>query len=396
MKHVTRLGPRLTLTIIGCGVLLSGIAVAAGTAVTLNGGDTAALSCAGASLSIQTANKTSANVSCVPSSTPTPPTTPPPTTPPPPPGTFAPGENVHASNTGYAGDGLTAANLTPVSGSVTYGSAFNGQTISGKAYSDTINLTGSNITVKDCSLTYSGRNAFGFNIYGTNNHVDHCTVTSPAGGEMYEPMFIQPGSTGAQVTYDDISRGENLITTYGASPMIANDYLHDSCGCGDPDGIELYGGSNVTIQNNRIDYGGMYEAPINIAPWSNYKVQGALIQGNYLDHGQSIMIIDNQNTSCSTSGSPGTGTCLNDVVVERNAMGGHQCPSSNSQCFHTFHATLNDENRPFVQTDAQEAANPNAVEWPTTGDNVNRWEESADIETASTPKDGDVAIPGGN
>ncbi len=248
-------------------------------------------------------------------------------------------------------------------------------------------ITGSNITVKDCSLTYSGSRAFGFDIYGTNNRVDHCTVTTPtATGEMYEDIMIEPGSTGAQATYNDLSRGENLLTTYGASPIIANNYMHGSCGCGDPDGIELYGGSNVTIQNNRIDYDGLYEAPINIAPWSNYKVQGALIKGNFLDRGQSVILIDNQNTSCSGA----TGNCVNGVQVIDNAFGGHQCPSSNPQCFYIYHPSLNQQGRPFVQTEAGLTANPNAVLWPTTGADVNKWEENSDL----TPdKDGQVVIP---
>jgi parallel beta helix pectate lyase-like protein len=302
---------------------------------------------------------------------------------------YAPGEDMRAANTGYAGDGLAASDLTPVSGSVTYGTAYNGQTITGKAYSGTVTLSGSNITIKDCSLTYSGSSAFGFDIYGTNNRVDHCTVTSPGNGEMYEPIFIEPSSTGAKVTYDDISRGENLLTTYGASPTIANNYMHDSCGCGDPDGIELYGGSNVTIQDNRIDYDGMYEAPINIAPWSNYKVQGATIRGNFLDHGQSVILLDNQNTSCGGGTKP-VGDCLINVVVEDNAFGGHQCPSSNPQCVSIYHPSLNYEGRPYVQTAADQAANPNAVLWPTTGTDVTKWEENTDL----TPdKDGQIVIP---
>jgi len=46
-----------------------------------------------------------------------------------------------------------------------------------------------------------------------------------------------------------------------------------------------------------------------------------------------------------------------------------------------------------VQTDAALAGNPNAIEWPTTGADVNRWEESNDIATSSTPHDGDVVTP---
>lgn len=326
--------------------------------------------------------------------TPTPTITP---SPPPPPGSFAPGQDMHASNTGYAGDGLTAADLTS-QGAITYGSAFNGQTITRKAYTGHVSITGSNITIKDCSLTVSGTNAFGFDIYGTGNRVDHCTITSPAGGEAYEPVFIEPSSIGAQVTYDDISRGENLITTYGnnactsatppaacvgAAPVtITNNYLHDSCGCGDPDGIELYGGSNVSIVNNRINYDGAYEAPINIAPYGSYKVQGVTIRGNFLDHGQAMMLIDNQNTSC-----PGaTGNCLVNVKIVGNAMGGH----SNPAYLGIYAALENYENRPFVQDDAGLAGNINAIEWPTTGTPVNEWQETGSLSPNRT---GQTVLP---
>ena len=313
---------------------------------------------------------------------------------PPPPVFFAPGQAMNATNTGYAGDGLTAADLTPVTGPVTYGTAFNGQTITGKAYSNTVTVTGSNITIRDCSLTYGGLDTFGFRLAGSNNRVDHCTITSPAGQSMYEPVFFNPGSNGNSATYNNISRGAQAITTYGVNVTIANNYTHDTSTASDstqhPDGIEVYGGGPVLIRDNRIEEDNPYDAPINVAPWGSYKVQGLTVQGNFLDNGQSIILLDNQNSSCAGA----TGDCLINTRVLRNAFGGHQCPASNVYCFHVFHPTLLYEARSFVQTDAALTSNPNNVLFPTTGPDVNRWEESNDIATPSTPHDGDIVTPG--
>src|SRR5262249_6242731 len=147
----------------------------------------------------------------------------------------------------------------------------------------------------------------------------------------------------------NISRGENALTTYGTHVTIENSWLHDAAldsqPSDHPDGIEVYGGGNVLILNNRIveDSGpamtgpGMFDSPINVAPYNSYKVQGLTIQGNFLDNGQGATLIDNQNPSCDT-GNPvhATGDCLIDVTVTGNAFGGHQCPASNPQCIGIF------------------------------------------------------------
>jgi len=326
--------------------------------------------------------------------TPTPTATPPP----PPPGQWAPGEAINAGNTGYAGDGVTASQLTPTA-SMTYGTAYNGQTITLKAYTGEVDITGSHITIKDCSLTNGGDASIGFNISGSYNTVQNCTITSPAGKSMYEPVWIFGDHN--SVIRDNVSRAENLITTYGNNVTIQENYLHDAAidsnPSGHPDGIEVENGVNTLIVNNWIVEGcgpcltgpGMYDSPVDIGGYASYKVQGVTVQGNFIDNGQSNVLIDNQNSKCSGA----NGDCLINVKIVGNAFGGHQCVASNPQCFHVFHCCLLYENRAFVQTDAQLAANPNSVEFPTAGAGANKWEESADIETPSTPHDGDVVIP---
>jgi len=327
---------------------------------------------------------------------------------PPPPGPFAPGESLNATNTGYPAAGANAcpSGLTP-SGPVTYsasGTATNPIVISCVAYTGEVDIEGSYVTVQNCTLTNGGLNSIGFLLNGNHDTIQNCTITSPRNAQggcaqsMYEPIWIfKDGNT---VDGVNISCGENALTTYGTHVTIKNSWLHDAAldsqPSDHPDSIEVYGGGTVTILNNRIVEAcgpcmtgpGMYDSPINVAPYNSYKVQGLTIQGNFLDNGQGATLIDNQNPSCTGA----TGNCLINVKVVGNAFGGHQCPASNQQCIGIFTSLENYENRVFVQTDAGLAANPNAIEWPTTGPNVNRWEESADIETSSTPHDGDVVV----
>lgn len=306
--------------------------------------------------------------------TPTP-TTPDPTPTPtttPPPGFYASGEARNATNTGLAGDNITPSQLT-ASGSVTYGTAYNGQTISLKAYTGEVDITGSNITIKDCTVTRGGLNSFGIRLAGSNNTVQNCKITAPAGQSLYEPVFINPGSDGNKVLNNDISRGENLLTTYGTHAVIAGNYMHDVALDSDPsdhpDGIEVYGGGPVAITNNRIEEDNQYDAPVNAAPWGSFTLTDMTVSGNFIDGGQSVILLDNQNAN----------GFIRNTRVTGNAFGGHQCPASNSGCFHVYHPLLNSDGRATVQTEADLAANPNAVLWPTSGAGVNKWEECDDL-----------------
>jgi len=301
----------------------------------------------------------------------------------------APGQAMNAVNTGYVGDGVTADELTPVPGTVTYDSTFNGQTITRKAYTGRVNVTGSNITIKDCSLTFGGLNSIGFNLRGNNDTIDHCTITAPPGQSLYEPIWLFGDHNFA--TANDISRGENLLTTYGTNAVITRNYLHDVALDSNPadhaDGIEVYGGGPTLIRDNRIEEDWPRNAPINVAPYNAYTVTGLTIEGNFIDDGQSDVLLASLNPNHLIDG-------LTNTRILGNAFGGHQCPASDPNCFHIFHPTLNYHNRaPFVETETDLAANPNAMLFPTTGPDVNRWAESNDIATPSTPHDGDIVIP---
>ncbi len=292
------------------------------------------------------------------------------------------GVGMNASNTGFVGDGVSEGSLTP-DPTTTYGTAFNGQTITGKLYTHRIDITGSNITIKDCKVYTGGLDVFGINIRGSNNTVDHCQVVAPPGQSLYEPIFISPGSDGAKVTRNDISRGENLLTTYGTHATIAENYMHDvalDSNPGDhPDGIEIYGGGPVLISSNRIVEGSLYDSPINAAPYGSYTLTDMSVVDNFLDNGQAMVLIDNQNNS----------GFIRNTRVERNVMGGHTNPDTNNS-FGRYKALENYESRPILQTEAQLAANPNAILWPTSGPDANHWGECSYL----TPdRSGQVVVP---
>jgi hypothetical protein len=335
-----------------------------------------------------TAPTLSPSSSTPPSSAP-PPSTPPslsPSTPPsstpPPGGTGSSGEAINATNTGLAGAGVAASSLVTTAGT-TYGSAFDGQTISGKLFTGRVNISGNNITLKNCKVLTGGPGVYGIDITGDNDTVRNCDVSAPPGTSLYEPIFLSASSDAATVTRNNISRGENLLTTYATHAQITENYLHDvalDSNPGDhPDGIEIYGGGPVLIAANRIEEDNLYDSPINTAPWGTYTLTDLTVADNFLDGGQSMTLIDNQNSN----------GYLRNTRILGNVMGGHTNPDTNMS-FGIYKALNNADRRPIVQTETQLAANPNAILWPTTGTDTNHWGEC----TGLTPdRTGQITLP---
>lgn len=320
-----------------------------------------------------------------PTPTPTPTTTAPTPTPTTtaPGGFHAPGQDMGASNTGFLGDPAT---LIPAATTV-YDSTYDGQTITGRAYTHRVDITGTGITIDGCTMTNGGLNSVGFAVFGDGVTIQNCTITSPPGQSMYEPVWLLPGDDGATIRRNNISRGENLMTTYGTNALITENYLHDvalDSNPGDhPDGIEIYGGGPVTISNNRIIEGNLYDSPINAAPYSSYTLTDMTVAGNMLDNGQAMTLIDNQSTA-----QPGAAGIRNTRILA-NAMGGHTNPSTVTS-FGIYKALENYEGRPTLQTEAQLQANPLGILWPTTGADANYWEETAPL---SPNRDGLIVLP---
>jgi len=298
------------------------------------------------------------------------------------------GEQMNATNTGLAGDGISASSLTPVSGSVTYGTSFNGQTISMKSYTGTVTISGNNITLKDCKVYTGGLNVDGIVVTGDNDTVQNCLITAPPNQSLSHGVWIPTtGSDSAHIYRNDISRSDNLLTTYGTNVQIMYNYMHETENASDPsdhpDGMEIYGGGPVNIQYNRIVEGDLYDSPINAAPYNNYTLTDMSVVDNFLDNGQAMTLIDNQSTA-----QPGQAGIRN-TRIERNVMGGHSNPDTNGS-LGIYAALENYDNRPIVQDEAGLTANPLAILWPTSGANANHWGECSDLVPDKT---GQIVLP---
>ncbi len=226
-------------------------------------------------------------------------------------------------------------------------------------------------------------NTFGIRITGNNDRVENCLITAPAGQSLYEPVFINPGTSGAVVNRNDISRGDNLMTTYGSNAQIIENYMHDVALDSDPgdhpDGIEIYGGGPVLIARNRIVEGDLYESPINAAPYGSFTLTDMSVVDNFLDNGQAMTLIDNQNSS----------GFIHNTRVERNVMGGHSNPDTNNS-LGIYAALENYDGRAILQTEAQLTANPDGILWPTSGADANHWGECSDLTPDRT---GQIVVP---
>ena len=294
------------------------------------------------------------------------------------------GQSVNASNTGPAAD-----NVTPVaSADSTYDATYSGTAakptvITAKAYTRTVTITGSYITVKDCSLTNAGTNSFGFLVRGSHIVIDHCAIQAPAGQSLYEPIYIDTSATFVTVTRNNIARGEQALSTYGSNVVIQNNYMHDESNAttgGHVDGLEIFEGTNISIDGNRLIELGNDDGVINVSPYrTGESVSNLSITGNFLDGGSHILLIDLQS-----SGS------IRNTRVTGNAFGGAQYWSGDPTGYGFFHALLDADGRGTVATESALASNPNAILWPITGIGANYWAESANL----TPtKNGQVVLP---
>lgn len=293
MKHAGRMGRRLTLIIVGCGVLLSGVAVAAGTAVNLKGGGTAALHCAGQSLSIQKPNKTSANASCVASSastsTPTPPA--PTTTPPPQTTNCLPSPHLcgfpDSTTTGVPAE----VTLQPYTGPTTITAA--GTVIDDADVHGPLYIQAANVTVKNSRIYLNSNDTGGQNVAlwvkpaGTGFTASHTEVTGNLNGQSYCIAAIANDSTGASFDAVDMHGCGDGIR--GGDLSLTNSYMHgfwfgliNGVGVDTPhaDCIQgLYGDSNVLFDHNTCN--NPNDAPPPGSPgYSNSVVQLGAEGGN--------------------------------------------------------------------------------------------------------------------
>lgn len=282
-------------------------------------------------------------------------------------GAITHGSQVNASNTGIAALGLTDGDLASTAGT-TYST--NGQTVTNKLFTDTITVSGSNIILQGCKFTFGGgANTKCLVVTGTNVTVRNCTIL-PSSGSWYMGIHAT-GGTGLTVDACDISGCENNMSVDAGvdSVTVQYSYLHAASNASNPSGhrdaLELYGGSGHVVKLSRLTHPAGETAVINIAPWfGSASVANASIDDCFIDGGNMHFVVDLQSTGSITN-----------TRVRRNKMGGHTDPAVIGR-----YAALNDvDGRGIVNTEAALAANPNAILWPTTGPDVNRWDECSDL-----------------
>lgn len=281
------------------------------------------------------------------------------------------GQQVNASNTGIAGVGLTAGDLTSQAGQ-TYST--NSQTITGRRFTSPVVVTGSGVTLRNCLFDFAGGSSTrALRIQGNNCTVENCTIGTNGATSYYHAILIE--ADGATINRCDLSNAENVIEDDGNNTLVLESYLHDAQAISNPGGhvdvIEVYGGNNHTYRRCRLgDDTADVTATVNIAPWfGSSSVAGVLIEDCFVDGGNAHVLVDLQST----------GTITN-VKVVRNKMGGHTSPG----VFGRYAPLQNSDSRAITGSDAAQALNPNSIQWPTSGADLNTWDECSDLTPDNT------------
>lgn len=297
------------------------------------------------------------------------------------------GRQINASNTGLNYNGIPESSLTPVSGYQNYST--NGMLVEGKSFNNRIDISGNNITVRNCKLVNGGVDTFGFLVTGANVLIEGCLITSPAGQSTTEPIYIGNFVQNTTVRRCDISRGCQAGSIYGVGAQIVECYCHETSVASDPtqhpDVWEVYGGSNITFLRCWLEEGPQpqFDACINCAPWqaSNPSVDNLVVSDCWLEGGQEVVLLDVQSA---------TGDITNTKIL-RNDMDGHTNPDT-GMSFGIYRALTDYEGRPIYENLAQQVANPSSIYWPHSIGmaDVSHWVNCADLVPDRT---GQIVVP---
>ena len=151
----------------------------------------------------------------------------------------------NASNTGVpAGTALT--NYT---GPMTVST--DGTVIEGKIINGSLRITGDNVVIKNCIITFGGY--WGVDAEGAKNiTIQNCDIVGPGYSFTSNSAILGSGN----FIGNDISKVENGITLQGGASIVKGNYIHDLQSAGsDPhyDGMQVYGGQDgVLIEGNTI------------------------------------------------------------------------------------------------------------------------------------------------
>ena len=141
--------------------------------------------------------------------------------------------------------------LTPYTGPMTVSAS--GTVIDGKNIPGRIDVTGANVTIRNCRIAYN--DYFAMDITGINARIEWCDIIGP-GDNGDSPGAVMIEASGATIYRCDISGAEHGIVLGPGTAQILENYVHDG-GSNKEDphigGISLKGGQNgVLIQGNTV------------------------------------------------------------------------------------------------------------------------------------------------
>jgi hypothetical protein len=154
--------------------------------------------------------------------------------------------------------------LTP-SGTLTVSTP--GTTVQLLNFSDQLKLDAANITVKQCALQFSGAIQIFMTPNAVNCVIEDCFIDGQGiGGGNAIFSESNGASNGSQYLRNNITRIENGVDP-GDGDLIQDNYIHDLLSDGSPhyDGIQINGGSNITIRHNTVQNPFGFTSNINLS-----------------------------------------------------------------------------------------------------------------------------------
>jgi len=296
------------------------------------------------------------------------------------------GRQMFAGNTGLNYHGIAESSLTPVSGPQTYST--NGQLVQGLSFNNRIDITGDDVTIKNCKITFGGLDSLGFNIFGNRVVLEGCLIVNAPGTSYYQPVTITNGASSAVIRGCDISGGAQLVSAYGADYLMEYCYGHDVNFVSDPtqhpDVLEIYGGSGIIRFCNWSEFPFQADAIVNIAPFQavNPNIEYLYVTDNLLGPGgQEIALADQQ----------AAGGHINNLRFLRNDMDQGTNPDTvGSWGINRWWSDFQSSQSTIVETIAEQLLNAHSVVWPTSGPDVNRI---VNYTRVSPDWSGSIAVP---
>lgn len=289
---------------------------------------------------------------------------------------IASGDDVGPANTGFSGyidpdldRPLTESDLVPCTNSML---TTPGAVVERCRFTDTAVIGADDITLRGCLVDMGGggQDTLSIDIPDgrSNVRVEYCTVRVNAGSSGWVGINVR-SATDSVIEHNDISGMQQGMVDNGTDSIVRYNFMHDFAWDDSPGGsgncISVYDGDNHTIVANRLVYPPRVNFCIDLSPFSSgAQVDGVTVENNFIDGGNYHL---GMGSSVANAGPY-------NVRVLNNRFGGHTNPA-----FARYATFNNSQGQPVVETAAELSANPEAVLWPTTGQDVNTWSECSDL-----------------